>query len=229
MQQPVMASIIKISLKTKEMIFKPLLKWSAIFICFICLVATIQTATAIYYSHTKVQLEPADLVVVLPGDNERITAGLATVERGFSSHFMIIGKTEVELNKLMNKSSTDTSVTPLAGGKSRSTFEDVYQTVKTIKEHNLKSVIVVTSGYHLPRALFLINLYLKASKLNVAVQAFPVQQSQNPIKKIRLYKNEIVKLCGSFTEMVLNLVTGELVLDVPQFAMLQKSIKKYLT
>ncbi|TKB06479.1 hypothetical protein [Desulforhopalus sp. IMCC35007] len=73
------------------MIEKPLLKWSAIFICFICLIATIQTATAIYYSHAEVQLEPADLVVVFPGDNERITAGLDLVKKGFAQHFMLIG------------------------------------------------------------------------------------------------------------------------------------------
>lgn len=52
----------------------------SIFIGIICLIAIVQTATAIYLSKADVKLEPADLVVVFPGDSERITEGFSIAE-----------------------------------------------------------------------------------------------------------------------------------------------------
>lgn len=123
------------------------------------LIAAVQTGAAIYFSKSVAKAEPADLVVVFPGEKHRIKAGLMTIKSGSAQSFMLIGTTQENLQKLLSKNNAPASVTPMPGGKSRSTFEDVYQTVKTIKEKQLHSVIVVSSSYHLPRALFFLKVY----------------------------------------------------------------------
>ncbi|MFT5698518.1 MAG: uncharacterized SAM-binding protein YcdF (DUF218 family) [Desulforhopalus sp.] len=208
--------------------FKPLFKCSAIFIGFICLVAVVQTATAIYFSKAETKLEPADLIVVFPGDSARTTAGLKLVKEGYGSNFMIISITSSELAKRLTKHAILTQTNLLPGGKSRSTFEDVFQTLETIKAHDFKSIIVVTSSYHLPRALLLLKGYLLSSSMDISVQGLPITSVQIDQRKGRNYSNEIVKFWGSFTEMVTNRVTGILLLDYPIARMIQKHIKRTL-
>ncbi len=121
---------------------KRLLKSVLILFCLLCLVATIQTGAGIYFSKSEVKLEPADLVVVFPGEKYRIESGLEVVKNGAATHFMVISTTQEKLQKLLRKNEVPKTVTALAGGKSRSIFEDVYQTAKTIKENHFSSVIV---------------------------------------------------------------------------------------
>ena len=98
---------------------------------------------------------------------------------------MVISTTDIDLQKLLTKNGVPETVNALPGGKSRSTFEDVYQTAKTIKENQISSVMVVTSGYHLPRAMFLLKVYLKILGQDVRIQGFPVNDVQKTTIKLK--------------------------------------------
>ena len=207
---------------------KTILKSVFIFTTLLCLVATTQTSAAIYFSHSTTKLDPADLVVVLPGDSQRIKAGVEIVRDGLAPYFMVIGRTDADLRKLLTKNGVPETVKALPGGKSRSTFEDVYQTVKTIKENHFSSVIVVTSDYHLPRALFLLAVYLKISGQDVRLQYFPVKEVQQWSVQLKHHGDEVIKFWGSLAEMTGNYCTGRLVLDYADLRETQKILKKHL-
>jgi len=175
------------------------------------LIATIQVGTAIYFSKSEIHPKPADLVVVFPGDNLRLDTGIQLIKDGLANNFMVISHTPENLNKLLTENNGPNKVNTLPGGKSRSTFEDVFQTVSVAKSNDVQSIIIVTSSYHLPRAMFLLKLFLTISGSDVTVQGFPVTSEQT----IKLFSNEIVKFWGSLVEMGGCISTGRLPLDIP--------------
>ncbi|MGB3209323.1 MAG: YdcF family protein [Desulforhopalus sp.] len=210
------------------MISKRLFTCVLILFCLLCLVATIQTSAAMYFTYSKTKLVPADLVIVFPGENYRIDTGIKRVKKGFGSHFAVVGKPDGEIRELLRKKGVPESIHALSCGKSRSTFEDVYQTAQVIEKNQLSSVIVVTSGYHLPRALFLLKIFLKISGQDVRIQGFPVEGAQKSTLKLTQYSKEPVKFWGSMLEMTGYYFTGQLVLDAPIIRKTQKVFKKNL-
>lgn len=207
------------------MLRKPLVKCILILVSIFLLIATIQTGTAIYFSKSEPELKPADLIVVFPGDSQRIGAGIQLIKEGLSNNFMVIGLTENSLRQIVSKNDGPATAIILPGGKSRSTFEDTHQTVKTVKAHNMQSIIVVTSSYHLPRALFLLKLHLKISGSNAEVQGFATVKEHN----IKQYNKEIIKFWGSLIEMCAYFATDKLILNIPSAKMLQRILKDTFT
>ncbi len=211
------------------MFLKRLLKFLIIISCFFCLVAAIQTSAAIYFAKSAVTLTPADMVVVFPGGSERIQSGIEIVKGGAAPDFMVVNGTVESLRPILQENGMPESIQVFPGGKSRSTFEDAFQAVKTIKENQLRSVILVTSSYHLPRALFLLKTYLSISgQDDVQVQYYPVIQPLRFDKKVELYSNEAIKFWGSIIEMTGQYVTGQLLLDAPILKKMQTVFKKNL-
>jgi hypothetical protein len=197
-------------------------------ICIFCFFAIIQASAAIYFSTVTAQPEPADLVVVFPGDTERFKTGIELVKDGVAPRFMVVNTTDVHLREILQMNEAPEIINTLPGGISRSTFEDVYQTAKIIKENNLDSVILVTSSYHLPRALFLLRVYLKFSGQEIRIQSFPVKEEKEPHKKLMRYSNEAIKLWGSVIEMAGYYLTGQLLLDAPSLKKIQMVLKENL-
>jgi hypothetical protein len=210
------------------MIFKKIIKCVIIFACIFCFFAIIQASVAIYFSTVTAQPEPADLVVVFPGDTERFKTGIELVKDGVAPRFMVVNTTDVHLREILQMNEAPEVINTLPGGISRSTFEDVYQTAKIIKENNLDSVILVTSSYHLPRALFLLRVYLKFSGQEIRIQSFPVKEEKEPHKKLMRYSNEAIKLWGSVIEMAGYYLTGQLLLDAPSLKKIQMVFKENL-
>lgn len=210
------------------MIFKKIIKCILIFACIFCFFAIIQASAAIYFSTVTAQPEPADLVVVFPGDTERFKTGIELVKEGVAPRFMVVNTTDVHLREILQKNEAPEIIDTLPGGISRSTFEDVYQTAKIIKENKLDSVILVTSSYHLPRALFLLKVYLKFSGQQIRIQSFPVKEGKESHKKLMRYSNEAIKLWGSVIEMTGYYLTGQLLLDAPSLKKIQMVFKENL-
>ena len=114
-------------------LYKRLNKYALILFCLFFFVATIQTGAAIYFSKSDAKIQSADLVVVFPGDSQSFEAGIRRVKDCLAKHFMGISTTQGDFRNLLKKKAVFATVSPLPGGKSRSTFEDVYQTSKTLK------------------------------------------------------------------------------------------------
>ncbi|GAB6190495.1 YdcF family protein [Desulfocastanea catecholica] len=195
-------------------------------VCFLGLVAVIQTSTAIYFARRTATLDPADLVVVFPGGSRRIITGIDLVKDDLAPRFMVISTTAPHLQELLTKNGAPETISTLPGGESRSTFEDVYQTVQTIQDNQLRSVILVTSSYHLPRSMFLLRVSLRLSGQDVRIQGFSVKEERGLSKNLVQYPNEAIKLWGSILEMTGQHVSGQLLLDAPILKKAQGVFKK---
>jgi uncharacterized SAM-binding protein YcdF (DUF218 family) len=208
--------------------FKLLFKCALLFFCLFCIFAMIQISFAIYYSHRTAKPEPAELVVVFPGDSMRFNSGIELIKDGLAPRFMVVNTTDIHLREILQMNGAPEAIGTLDGGISRSTFEDVYQTAKMIEENQLDSVIVVTSGYHMPRALFLLKVYLTISGQEVHIQSFPVKEEKGFRENLMQYSNEAIKLWGSTIEMTGHYLTGQLLLDAPSLKKIQTIFKKNL-
>jgi uncharacterized SAM-binding protein YcdF (DUF218 family) len=195
-------------------------------VCLLCLVAVIQTGAAIYFAKRTVRLEPADLVVVFPGDSRRIITGIDLVKDDLAPRFMVTSTTAPHLRELLAKNGASENIDTLPGGESRSTFEDVYQTIRTIEDNQLQSAILVTSSYHLPRAMFLLRVSLGLAGQDVRIQGFSVKEEEGLSKNLVQYPTEAIKLWGSIIEMTGQYVSGRLLLDAPILKKVQRTFKE---
>jgi uncharacterized SAM-binding protein YcdF (DUF218 family) len=195
-----------------------------------CIVAILQFGTFVYFEKKHINLEKSDLILVFPGDKDRTVAAYTLAEKGHGSNVSIISKNSEQLKKIAVKYHLPPDVRMIAVGESRSTFEDAYRAREVIGRNNYTSVILVTSSYHMPRALFLLKTHLLSSGLKVDIQYYPVgiQGNTSLPEQLRLNYNEFVKIWGSTIEMVGNLLTGSLLYDYSRFKKVSDFIHKYL-
>lgn len=204
--------------------------WNSIrfILALLVLTAAVHTAASLYVSRKQGELKPADLLVVFPGAPERIAAGYRLAAEERATHFMIVNQPLPRMIKVAEKRGFAQKAQMLPGGKSRSSFEDAYQTVMTMQEMELDSVILVTSSYHLPRSLLLLKSCFALYGKSVDVQYYAVQNTSNKDKRIQIHYNELVKLWGSVTEMTGFFLTQKLLLDSPNVLSLRKRLKEFL-
>ena len=201
------------------------------FLCslaFIICIAILQIGAIFYLSSKKQNLTSADLVVVLPGSSKRISIGCKVAAETKSNHLMLINSSTKKLQNYAVKNNVPESVSLLAGGSSRSSFEDVYNTLQTIKKRHFTSIIIVTSDYHIPRILFLLYTHLAFTNEDVLLQFKSTQQQYSLDQKLQLYYNEVIKLWGSSVEMGGNLLNNKLMLDSKRILQIRNWFKSLL-
>ena len=192
---------------------KLLLTLLTILITVVPTVAVIQIGAVYLLRFMQPDLKRADLVAIMSGANDRISYGCMIAAAQGSGSLMLINSTPQQLKKHAIRNHVPSSVTLLPGGTSRSTFEDIHVTVQTARDRSVRSVILVTSDYLLPRALFLTYIHRLAVGQEMGVQYMAVPQETPPQKRFRLFYSEIVKFWGSVAEMSGYHITGRLPLD----------------
>ena len=118
-------------------------------------IAALQIGAVYLLRFLQPELETADLVAIMPSSKDRIAKGCVAAANPGATHLMLINNSPQALAKHAAKYGVPEFVTMLPGGTSRLSFEGIHVTVQTALERNLRSVILVTSDFHLPRALFL--------------------------------------------------------------------------
>lgn len=185
-------------------------------VCALCLMMLQMAFFAwIWNSSGPIHMHKADLIVVFPGEQDRIVEGHGLARAGNSDNLLIIGQTKNSITKQVKQFGDDSpSVKLVTSKQSRSTFEDVIVARQIILENHFKSVVLVTSSYHMPRVLFLFKTILMASGIKVELQYYPVELRDNSNTK-RFCFNEIIKFWGSLVEMLGYQLTGDLLRDIP--------------
>jgi len=197
---------------------------------FILFIALIQLLFYIYLATNESTPQKSELIVVFPGGKERMEAALDLVETGLGEHLAVINKTKKRLKQEIERKNESEKAVLLTGEESRSTFEDVYRASQLIRVHNFRTVTLVTSSYHMPRALFLFKAHLLSSGLDVKVYYHCVtidRQILAPIFTGHFY-NEIFKMWGSMMELTGNFITGRLMYDSPWFDTISDLAHTYL-
>lgn len=163
----------------------------------------------------------ADLIMVFPGTPERIAAGLQLASDGHAAKLAISGISEKDLSARAEHFELLGKVTLVGSAKSRSTFEDVFNTRAIVRREGVHSLLLVTSTWHIPRSVFLLKCFLLGSGVTVHVVAvedprFLVETREALRLQAKLAVSETVKCWGSTLEMTWSLITGSLLLDMPR-------------
>ena len=143
--------------------------------------------------------EYADAIIVLTGGANRINAGLDLLDEQRASYLFISGTDQrVTTEKLLSIWGKTTDKPPccvVLGYKAKNTKQNATEAYEWIKDNNIKSIILVTSYYHMPRAK--IEFFKTLEDTNVTV--YPVGfdgYSKIDLKGWGLLAGEYTKFIG---------------------------------
>ena len=190
-------------------------------------IVLIQAVYFYYILSSNSSLEKADLIVVFPGESERIEAGYQLARSEYAPNFLIAGTTEknVESNRKNNR--LPSSVRQVFAGTTRSTFEDALCTKNIVDRYRFRSIILVTSSYHLPRAYFLLRIFLTGSQVKVQTyKVAHVYDNSLDHRNLRKICNEMLKFWTGIAEMTSYKITGSLLSEKLGSWPMIKSLKK---
>ena len=139
----------------------------------------------------------ADGIVVLTGGADRIETALRLLIEGRAPWLLVSGVARgADLSDLMRRVPLDADQASRVtlGHAAQSTSGNAAETAPWARAHNVRRLIVVTAGYHMPRAL----LELRRALPNVELQAVAVQspalRSAPPAASVRVLAGEFDKL-----------------------------------
>jgi uncharacterized SAM-binding protein YcdF (DUF218 family) len=151
-------------------------------------------------SHRSATSPPvADGIVALTGGAERVETGLRLLAGGRAKLLLISGVSHsAALAELLHRVGLEEG--PIAarvtlGRVATTTLGNAEETADWVRLHDIHSLIVVTAGFHMPRAL----LELRREIPEVVLYAVPVQpQGVGHLHSFRLLAAEYVKLLAAW-------------------------------
>lgn len=129
----------------------------------------------LYYVQTMKPYEgTAEAIVVLTGGEGRVETGLNLLAHEKGKRLLISGvNKDVRLKDLLKPPYRDQGLESLVdlGFVAQNTLGNADETREWVERYKIQSIIVVTSNYHMPRAL----LHLGVQLPDVALYAYPVK------------------------------------------------------
>lgn len=204
------------------------------------LFAVIVLSQAIYFRHVMSGngvLDGADLIVVFsgayPGFQGRIKTGYELAREGYAPNLAISGASKNCLKQYENEYKIPQNVYQIINGPSITTFQDALCTKEIIEKYGFRSIILVTSSYHMPRSYFL--LYTLLAGTGVKIQTYFVPIDDDPSLRMarrsskgKFIYNEMVKCWTSAGEMIFYKITGGLFRAKPGIQSTIKSVKSWM-
>ncbi|MEW6671019.1 MAG: YdcF family protein [Thermodesulfobacteriota bacterium] len=160
------------------------------------------------YFYRVIQKEPsltnADAIVVFNGFRERVEAGYNLAGRGYAPNLVVTQADSYHLANYRRRYGLPDTVTVVKEDKARTTFENAFYAGKIIKDRQFRSIILVTSLYHLPRSLFLCKAQLLGQNVKVQVYSPPADRGKLWISSggRKLIHREMVRFWGSLSELL---------------------------
>jgi uncharacterized SAM-binding protein YcdF (DUF218 family) len=189
-------------------------------LCLFSALLTLAVTTEWFYFRQVLIKHPSapplrtDLLVVFPGESNRLATGLSFLQKGSAESLLVSGLGAQHLGKFAEaiRSSGNgtlllTDPTPTWG-----TFGDALHTSQAIKAQGFKSVLLVTSGYHLPRAGLMLKILLLGRDVRVdwlSSEKAKTGDAPAPAPASK-YAAEMIKLWGNLFEFACYAVSGEL-------------------
>ena len=160
-----------------------------------------------YYILSKdFELEKADVIVVFAGSEERIKAGFELADAGYAPVIIVSPATHKQMELYRGKYADSAIFSWIIEDQALTTFENALFTKNIILKNNFKSVILVTSYYHLPRSYFLMKIGFVGSKIKIhpygkSIGLKNVGESSRIRLTDSLIRKELVKFWGSLLEL----------------------------
>ena len=129
-----------------------------------------------------------DGIAVLTGGKGRVKKGLDLLEEYPQKRLIISGvDKKVALSNLTNNKDISSKI--YLDRVSRSTLDNAYEIVKWAKNYNLKNIKVITSHYHIPRSIMLLEFF---GKELIFISAPVIPQKENNTDKNFIVTNTLL-------------------------------------
>ena len=163
----------------------------------------------------------ADALVVFAGSEDRLRMGYALADQGRARYLIISPADGARLARLAQKYPAQPGFTHLVEPAARTTFENAVLTAELIRSSDIRSILLVTSRFHMPRSYFLLRMVLAGTGIEILpcpvdVAPFdPWPPAWRSLHKKQVH-NEMIEFWGSVLEMARYRVTGRLPGEDPQ-------------
>ena len=149
-------------------------------------------------------LTKADAIIVFNGFRERVDAGYKLANLGYAPHLVISPADAPHLATYLGRYGLPESANVIREDKARTTFENAYYTGEIIRKNQFRSIILVTSLYHLPRSLFLCRAILVGRGIKVQIYSPPAGRGNLWFTSSgrRLIHKEMLRFWGSLSELL---------------------------
>jgi uncharacterized SAM-binding protein YcdF (DUF218 family) len=143
----------------------------------------------------------ADGIVVLTGGAGRVEAALRLLQEGRAPLLLISGAGALSgLDEIVHRAGI-ADASPFAGKvtighAATSTFGNAAETAAWVQAHDIGTLIVVTSGYHMPRALTELSRAMPAVRLIPYPVVLPAMRHASPAM-LKLLAGEYTKWLGA--------------------------------
>lgn len=137
------------------------------FIGFILLFLTVLVIGFIRFSYSILQIKPSepsnflDAIVVFTGGKERIKTAIDLLEKDLAKKLFISGVNKSvnleEILKQMNLPYSQIHDKIFIGYNATNTKENAKETAEWLLDNNFKTILLVTSAYHMPRSYLELN------------------------------------------------------------------------
>ena len=147
--------------------------------------------------HTGAPPAAADGIVVLTGGADRIETALRLLVEGRAPYLMVSGVARgADMADLMRRVPLDADQASRVtlGHAAQSTSGNAAETAPWARAHHMRRLIVVTAGYHMPRALLEVGRALPDIELQAVAVQSPALRSAPPAASVRVLAAEYDKL-----------------------------------
>ena len=112
-----------------------------------------------------------EAIVVLTGGTARIPAGISLLEKGMGNHLFISGvHDKVNVRAFLTSKQEVLKNKITLGYEANNTLGNAIETADWLRKNKIRSVLLVTSFYHMPRSL----LELREQKPDVTFAPYPI-------------------------------------------------------
>lgn len=191
------------------------LKGLLAFLCLLILIACIEFG----YFYTILQRpysgQPADLIAVFAGAQDRIEAGYRLARMNIAPSMVISPASRQTIAIYDRRYGRIPGVSHLIENRADTTFQNALLVGRLMRRHKKRSEILVTSDYHMPRSYLLMRIEMIGT--DTVIHPYPVLSrpfDENPLtwsvrQKKQIY-NEMVECWGSLFEKLLYHVQGDI-------------------
>jgi hypothetical protein len=158
---------------------------------------------------------PAEAIVVFDGDPIRVEAGFALLDRDLSRGIMVSPATAERMEGYRARYTRQMAAALYAEPHARTTYENAYYCANLIRASDIRSVILVTSSDHMPRAFTLLLLCLQNKDIDIQRYSVASARAINSdewawiVEEKALY-NEMIKFWGSLYELAYHRLTAKM-------------------
>lgn len=143
--------------------------------------------------HRPAAIPTADAIVVLTGGRDRINAGVKLLSEGYATKLLVSGvgygvhkKELIALQRMAapsQQSAVENSAKISLGYEAYSTATNARETRRWMRRHHLKSLILVTANYHMPRSR------MEFAALMPDLTIYPVPVNPSDFEKTRWWSD----------------------------------------